>query len=326
MRPKISIITPSFNQGQFIEQTIVSVLSQGYSKLDYVIIDGGSTDNTIDIIKKYEKYISYWVSEPDQGQSHAINKGLKKVTGEVVNWLNSDDYLEPDALKIIGGSFTDPSVKILCGRSRKFDSHQAFVSSGTEVYQGNLSKTIGWARIDQPETWFRRTAFETVGALAQNMHYLMDREWWIRYLLCCGNDDILEIPDVLVNFRLHETSKTVSMEQEFEIDHDTIFHGLAKAYGLDELSMLIEKHLQVRPDYSFPKLSRVHFDQSIFDYYFLRKSDQAYFSGDVKKARAFLQKVDVTVLDQPSQVLFKKLKWRSSNLVYPIISLLKDAR
>lgn len=97
--PKITLVTPSFNQGEFIEETIRSVLLQNYPNLEYIIIDGGSTDDTVAIIKKYEKYISYWISEKDKGQSEAINKGLKIATGEIFNWLNSDDYYAPGTLK-----------------------------------------------------------------------------------------------------------------------------------------------------------------------------------------------------------------------------------
>ena len=97
--PRISIVTPSYNQGQFIEQTIRSVLLQNYPNLEYIIIDGGSTDNTVETIEKYEQYITYWVSEPDRGQSHAINKGFARCTGEIMAWLNSDDLYLPSALK-----------------------------------------------------------------------------------------------------------------------------------------------------------------------------------------------------------------------------------
>jgi len=99
--PKISIVTPNYNYGQFLEETIRSVLLQGYPNLEYIIIDGGSTDNSIEIIKKYEKWLAYWISEPDRGQSHAINKGLKMASGEWFNWINSDDLLMPHALKTL---------------------------------------------------------------------------------------------------------------------------------------------------------------------------------------------------------------------------------
>jgi glycosyltransferase involved in cell wall biosynthesis len=95
--PKISIIIPTFNQGNFIEETILSIIDQDFKNFEIIIIDGGSNDGTLDIVKKYESAISFWISEPDTGQSNAINKGLKKVTGEIVTWLNSDDYYEPGA-------------------------------------------------------------------------------------------------------------------------------------------------------------------------------------------------------------------------------------
>src|SRR5690554_6525455 len=114
---KTSIITPAFNQGNFIEETIDSMLSLGYSYLEYIIVDGGSTDNSLEVIKKYEKHLHYCVSEPDRGQSHAINKGLKRATGDIINWINSDDYLEPGALKTIAEAFENPDTNVFIGRS-----------------------------------------------------------------------------------------------------------------------------------------------------------------------------------------------------------------
>lgn len=324
MQVPITIITPSYNQAEYIEQTIDSVLSQNYTNLEYMIIDGGSTDQSVEIIKKYEKHLSYWVSESDQGQSHAINKGLKHAQGDVINWLNSDDFLEPGSLKLIGETFENPKIKVLCGKSRKFSEQTVFISKGTEVYPQNLAKTIGWARIDQPETWFRRSAFEVVGSIDQRLHYLMDREWWIRYLLHFDIEGILQIPDILVNFRLHGKSKTISMEEAFEIDHDTIFHGIAKAFEKTEIANFIKNNSTISEYYKFPKRSDQLISKGVFDYYYLRKADRAYFFQDPYKSRIFLHQVDSLKLDTNALKLYQKLKWRTSKFIYPVISILKN--
>jgi len=111
---KISIITPSYNQGQFLEETIISVLNQDYPNLEYIIIDGGSTDKSVEIIKKYEKYLTYWVSEKDRGQTHAINKGFIKSSGSILNWLNSDDLLVPGAINSVSKAFSKHSEADFC--------------------------------------------------------------------------------------------------------------------------------------------------------------------------------------------------------------------
>ena len=103
--PKISIVTPSYNQGQYLEETIRSVLLQGYPNLEYLIIDGGSTDNSVEIIHKYEPWLHYWISEPDNGQSEAINKGFSKATGDILNFINSDDFLHPRAFEVIAFAY-----------------------------------------------------------------------------------------------------------------------------------------------------------------------------------------------------------------------------
>src|SRR5690349_18748685 len=115
--PKISIITPSLNQAKYLEQTIDSVLMQNYPSLEYIVVDGGSTDDSHKIIQKYARHFSYYISERDNGQSNAINKGIKRATGEIINWLNSDDFLEPNCLKTIAEAFTDPSINVVLGRS-----------------------------------------------------------------------------------------------------------------------------------------------------------------------------------------------------------------
>ena len=114
---KISIITPCFNAVEYIEQTILSIINQDYDNIEYIIIDGGSTDGTVDIIKKYEDKVSYWISEPDKGQSDAINKGIAVATGDIFNWINADDFLEKGILKVIALEFQNNSINVLCSKT-----------------------------------------------------------------------------------------------------------------------------------------------------------------------------------------------------------------
>src|SRR5512134_129792 len=126
--PKISIVTPSFNQGKYLERTIRSVIEQDYPNLEYIIIDGGSTDESVEIIRKYEKHLAYWVSEPDRGQSHAINKGFDRATGEIFGWLNSDDWYVPGALKAVAEAFAaNPEAGAVVGAGEMVDEEGKLV-------------------------------------------------------------------------------------------------------------------------------------------------------------------------------------------------------
>ena len=148
MKNRITINTPSLNQDKYLEQTIDSVLAQGYPDLEYIIIDGGSKDGTINILKKNERHITYWESTPDNGQSHAINKGLKRVTGDIFNWINADDYYNENTLEIVNSHLDQQDVLCVAGKSRLFDENGTIkYSNGTDIYTGNLAKTIGvWRR------------------------------------------------------------------------------------------------------------------------------------------------------------------------------------
>jgi glycosyltransferase involved in cell wall biosynthesis len=209
--PKISIITPSFNQGQFIEQTIVSIIEQNYPNLEIIIIDGGSKDNTLEVIKKYEPYITYWISEPDKGQSHAINKGLERCTGDIVNWLNSDDWLEPGALFKVAEIFkANPEISVVSGyENHVWNNGEIIIREGT-VLKESLEETIEFCQIAQPSTFFRLKEFKQITPVPEDMHFIMDGELWVRFLLLFGQQNFYKLKEPVVNFRFHENSKTVS--------------------------------------------------------------------------------------------------------------------
>lgn len=310
---KISIITPSFNQAAYIEQTIDSVLSQRYDHLEYIIIDGGSTDGTVQIIKRYEKYITYWESNRDRGQSHAINKGVAKATGEVINWLNSDDYLQPDSLRIISECFNDPKMHVLIGRSNIIqDGTVIRITNGTDVYAGNLAKTLGWARIDQPETFFRRNIITCIGPVNESLHYTMDKEFWIRYLLKYGLGNVYKIDAVLANFRLHDQSKTQRLREEFQTDTNTLFYQLAMQNELEDEAKIIQEHFDIKTvELPALKTSNIHLVKCALHYFFLYKADELYYQNYTEQARKVIRKIASDVLDESDAALLKRLSFRS---------------
>lgn len=313
MLPKITIITPSYNQGQYLEQTIDSVLSQNYPNLEYIVIDGGSKDNSVEIIRKYEKYLAFWVSEKDKGQSDAINKGLQKAKGEVINWLNSDDYYENNTLQIVGEIFQNSQINVLCGRSRVFydeSNKTAHFSSGTDIYKNNLAKTIGWARIDQPETFFRATAIRQMGLLNPKFHYVMDKEWWIRYLFLFGLSGIKQINDVLVNFRLHNASKTVSQQENFQIESENLFAEIAHLHHIQLKSSFKLHHTNGKLDAEFYEKVEKELVEKVINYYLLYQTDTSYFHNFIAKARTYLNAIDEKKLSTEDTTLYKKLKVR----------------
>ena len=316
--PKISIVTPSYNQGNYIEQTICSVLDQKYPNLEYFIFDGGSSDQTISVLKKYHKHITYWESCLDNGQSDAINKGLKLISGEIFNWLNSDDYYVKDALFKVADSFLEkPLSKVVCGRSFLFNEKGVVQeSSGTDVYRNNLAKTIGWARVDQPETFYRRSAIEKMGLLNPNFHFTMDREWWIRYLMIYGLEYVLEIKDSLVNFRLHPDSKTVSQSQQFEKENLLFYFSLAKTYGFNlEASALEQVYPEVFTNSSCQglaagiiKSSTPDLVKSALHYFLLYLADYNYYIHERAKAKILLSFIDAYLLAKEDKNLLTNLK------------------
>jgi glycosyltransferase involved in cell wall biosynthesis len=204
--PLVSIVTPSFNQGRFIEQTIQSVLAQDYPNLEYVVVDGGSTDQTLDILRRYEGRLR-WVSEPDGGQSEAINKGFRMARGDIVAWLNSDDtYLAGAVSKAVAHLQAHPEVALIYGEGYLMDEagHVTRRFPATEPF--NLWRLVHFSDyILQQTVFWRRWVFDTVGMLDESLHYGMDWDFWIRV---AKRFEVAYIPEFLGNLREYATAKT----------------------------------------------------------------------------------------------------------------------
>ena len=205
--PKISIVTPSYNQAQFLEKTIISVINQNYPNLEYIIIDGGSTDGSADIIKKYEKHLTYWVSEKDSGQSEALNKGFAKATGEIYAYLNSDDIYQPDALNFVGDFFNNyPIVDLLYGSAFLLDHDDRRIGIIPSLPFKLKEFLNGVFSIPQQSTFWKPNVYEKVGGFNEENQTCMDGEFfaWAAF----NSFNLKNVDNVLGSFRLHKLSKT----------------------------------------------------------------------------------------------------------------------
>jgi glycosyltransferase involved in cell wall biosynthesis len=206
--PKLSIVTPSFNQGRFIEETIRSVLMQGYPNLEYIIIDGGSNDESRDIIRKYSPWLHYWVSEPDEGQSNAINKGFKSATGELYAYINSDDIYEPRAFKTIARAFMKPEKpELIAGDCIIFDGSiiKRTFRAWWPDHIGHLLKPFG-STFAQPAAFWTRDIYEQVEGFNEHLHYALDREFFLKIGLLGIAPTIISQP--LARYRDYAGTKT----------------------------------------------------------------------------------------------------------------------
>ena len=207
--PRISVVTPSFNQGAYLEETLRSVLLQGYPNLEYIIMDGGSTDDSVETIRRYEPWLSYWVSAPDRGQAHALNQGFDRASGTLFGSINSDDLLEPGALRLLGMAHHARPMAILLGDVINFDEQ---TGASWRIRQRNVSfdtmsqpwrHAVTW---HQPGTWFPRALYRRVGRLDETLRYLFDWDWMCRALPLAP---VHQVGGALARFRYQSGSKTV---------------------------------------------------------------------------------------------------------------------
>lgn len=221
--PKISIITPSFNQGQFIKETIESVLNQNYPHLEYLVMDGGSTDETVKILKSYGEKIN-WVSKKDRGQAAAINEGIKKSTGEIIAYLNSDDVMLPHTLKRVADYFMSHDEAMwLTGDYSIINEKGQKIQSFVPKYKTLLRKlpyfnTLVVANfIIQPSTFWKRSLTDEIGFLDESLHLCLDFDYWLRII---KKHPLHVLPNKLSLFRIHGASKGLALyEKQFKEEH-----------------------------------------------------------------------------------------------------------
>jgi len=212
--PKITVVTPSYNQGKYIEETIRSILLQGYPNLEYIIMDAGSTDDTLEIIEKYSPWITYWESKSDRGQSHAINKGFARATGDILAWLNSDDYYLPNALFHIANSYEQDkqSYWVGVGSAKRIDGkgRLEMIHAPTAT---TFQKLIDWDKywFMQPACFFSAAIWKDHGVLDEDLHLAMDFELWLRF---AKQVDFNLVDEVLCVNRNYGETKTRSMRGE----------------------------------------------------------------------------------------------------------------
>jgi len=236
--PRISIVTPSFNTGRYIDAAIRSVLNQDYANVDYLVMDGGSTDNTLDVLKSFGGSIR-WESRGDKGQADAIYRGFEQTIGDVLGWLNADDALAPGALRTVAEFFAaNPEIAVVYGDAQYIDGNGSLIGPCAHIEPFNLNRLRHYSDfIVQPAAFFRRSAYESVGGLDTRLHYGMDYDLWLKL---AERFKVAYFPTLLANYRWLTNNKTAT-------------GGVRR---LDEITELLARHGLAQPAYI--RLERVN--------------------------------------------------------------------
>lgn len=209
--PRVSIITPSFNQSDFLEYTIQSVLKQDYLNLEYGIVDGGSTDGSLDILKRYDPHLSWWISELDQGQAQAINKGMARTSGDIIAWINSDDVYLPNAIMQAVTAMEDYDVDLVYGDAFTIDE-AGWPLNELMFSDWDLSDLLRFRVICQPAVFMKREVWEEVQGLNSDLHYMLDHQLWIKI---ASRFQVKHIPSFWAASRSHGQAKNVAFAAGF---------------------------------------------------------------------------------------------------------------
>ena len=238
---KVSVITPSFNQGKYIERTIESVLNQRISELEYIVMDGGSTDQTVDILKKYDSVLE-WRSEKDNGQTDAVNKGLRLAKGDIIGWLNSDDIYYPNAIRAVLDVFEkNPDINVVYGNAYHIREDDSIIEEYyTEEYSYERLKEVCY--ICQPAVFFRKCLVDKYGYLDETLQYCMDYDYWLRL---GKSERFYHLPVFIAGSRLYEDNKTLGARKKVH----------------EEMLRMLKKNLKVIPARWIYNLAHVIVDE-----------------------------------------------------------------
>lgn len=206
----VSIVTPSYNQARYLEETMRSVLEQDYPHIEYIVVDGGSTDGSREIIEKYADRLAWWVSEKDRGQTDAINKGFARAQGEVLAWLNSDDTYQPGAIReAVEFLRANPQVGLVYGDANYIDEHGRVIGRFPAAQTDYRRLRQGYVHIPQQSAFFRADLWRKVGPLDDSFYFAMDYDLWVRL---AREAPIVYLPRLWANFRLHSDAKTIAAD------------------------------------------------------------------------------------------------------------------
>jgi glycosyltransferase involved in cell wall biosynthesis len=244
--PKISVVTPSFNQASYLEETILSVITQNYPNLEYIIIDGGSSDGSVEIIKKYEMYLTYWVSEPDNGHGHALNKGFAKSTGEIMAWINSDDKYYPYTFTTVAEIFSKfNDINWIQGKNSWIDKSGRLTDvqfSFINIYSYLL---FDYKWIQQESVFWRRSLWDKAGSfINRKMELMVDGELWTRFFL---SDDIWHLDLVISSFRSHEKNRSHTQIEKVYSEMDEVINRMKPKLSPKQKSSFdtLQKYLEL---------------------------------------------------------------------------------
>jgi glycosyltransferase involved in cell wall biosynthesis len=289
------------NQASTIEACILSVAKQNVN-VEHIIIDGGSTDGTIDIIKKHEAKLAFWVSEKDSGQSEAINKGLKRAAGTWFNWLNADDQLTENALQSVLET-ADESTKVVVGKCAHINLQGEVLEVGSARIWHRLEATLGNYSMGQPSVFYRSEIVKELGGLNEQLHLCLDMDLWFRFLLHFGQQDIRSTEKILSRFLVHENAKSAALKTEMRAEK----YGIYRALFQQPLPDIVSKFFAEYPIPSVVKYRISGINQTeLLSYFAWHLMVEAYEKKDIRVCQNYFEVVNKEgTLSQADKLLWK---------------------